>query len=123
MLHMANGLYLSSPFYLDNWDVVGKSPLVNLFSNSSAVLVYGVLLFLNGVSLLYVTAGKSTSRYYTRITNHALLGGFLLRLFSLIGVFLTLETWRPPTYLSHVTTVLLLGAYWVWVKVSVRTIQ
>lgn len=123
VLHMASGLYLSSPWYLDTWDEATKAPLANLFNSNSSVVVYGVLLFLNGLALLYSTAGKHTHRFYVRITSTALLSGFLMRLYSFIGVGVALESWRPPSYLSHLATVLMLGAYWVYVKVNGRPIQ
>lgn len=123
VLNMASGVYLSSPFYLDTWDEVGKSPLINLFNSNTAVIIYGAILVLDGVALLYSAAAKHTSRFYTTITSNALLVGFLVRLFSFIGVALALNSWRPPTYLSHLATVFILGAYWVWVKVSGRTTQ
>lgn len=123
VLHMASGVYLSSPFYLDTWDEVGKAPLANLFNSDTAVVIYGVLLFLNGIALLYSASGKSATRFYTRITSAALLSGFLMRLYSFIGVAIALESWRPPSYLSHLATVFILGAYWVWIKVNGRTVQ
>ena len=123
MLHMASGLYLSSPFYLDTWDEVNKAPLANLFNSNTAVVIYGVILFANGLALMYSAAGNSAHRFYTTITSTALLSGFLMRLYSFIGVAIALESWRPPNYLSHLATVFILGAYWVTVRVSVRTIQ
>lgn len=123
VLHMANGVYLSSPFYLDTWNEVGRSPLINLFNSNTAVIIYGAILFVDGVALLYSASAKQTSRFYTAITSNALLVGFLVRLFSFIGVSLALTSWRPPNYLSHLATVFILGAYWVWVKVNGRTIQ
>lgn len=116
-LHMLNGLYLVGPWYLvENSD--GKAPLFALFDSSTAVIAYGVLLFLNGLALLYGAAGKGKN--YTGILSTALLSGFLLRFYALIGVFIALEEWRPPFYLSHMATVILLASYWLWVRVCVR---
>lgn len=123
VLHLANGVYLVGPWYLPNWSGDGKAPLNLVFNSESIVQVYGLVLFINGLALLYISAEKSTRRFYTAITSTTLLSGFLLRLYSLIGVVMVLDSWRPPSYLSHVATVVLLGAYWIWVKVSVRTIQ
>ena len=117
-LHVANGLYLIGPWYLDVTDE-GRAPLISLFNSSAAVIVYGSLLLVNGLMLTYAAAGKS-SRLHTFITENGLLSGFLMRLYALIGVFLVATSWRPPSYLSHFATVLALGAYWLWVKVSVR---
>lgn len=122
-LHVASGMYLSGPWYLDTWDEGGKAPLANAFNSDTAVVIYGVLLFLNGLVLLYASAGDSINRWYGRITSTALLTGFLMRLYSLIGVAIALESWRPPNYLSHLATVFILGSYWVWVRVNDRTIQ
>lgn len=123
VLHMTTGLYLSSPFYLDSWDGVNETPLTNLFNSDTVVVVYGVLLFLNGLTLLYSTARRGATVIYTKITSGALLSGFLMQLYSFIGVTITLESWRPPSYLSHLAVVFMLGAYWVWVRVNGRTIQ
>lgn len=122
MLHMANGLYLVGPWYLHDNDG-GKAPLIALFNSTTAVIIYGTLLFIDGLVLLYASAGRSARRFYAPTVSNALLAGFLLRLYALIGVVLTLESWRPPSYLSHMATVLLLGAYWVWLRINVRTIQ
>ena len=121
-LHVANGVYLVGPWYL-NESETGKAPLLAMFNSDNAVIVYGILLFIDGLVLLYASAGRSVRRFYTQIVSYALLAGFLLRLYALIGVALTLESWRPPSYLSHAATVVLLGAYWVWLKVNVRPIQ
>lgn len=120
LLLVANGLYLSGPWYLDS--VEGeRAPLMNALSSQYAVVTYGVLLLIAGTALCYVSF-RAPSRTNTRILRNALLYGFLLRLYSLIGVLLTSESWRPPSYLSHAATVALMGAYWVWVKVDERPI-
>lgn len=116
-LHVLNGLYLVGPWYLTEGDM-GGAPLFALFSSSTAVIAYGVLLFMDGLALIYASAGRGVN--YTRILSSALLAGFLLRLYALIGVFISLESWRPPAYLSHVATVCALGSYWLWVKFCVR---
>lgn len=116
-----SGLYLIGPWYLPN-DVAGdRAPIVNLLNSDISVKIYGSALVLDGLVLFYASAGRGV--YYTRIVANALLAGFLLRLYSLIGVFLTLESWRPPSYLSHAANVLLLGAMWVWIRVSERPTQ
>lgn len=120
-LHVANGLYLVGPWYLDETDT-GKAPLIAMFNSMWAVVIYGGLLLFNGLMLFYATAGRS-GRRHTFMTELAMLWGFLLRLYALIGVFLVAESWKPPSYLSHVATVAMLGAYWVWVKVNVRPVQ
>lgn len=120
-LHVANGLYLVGPWYLDQTDSTA-SPLIAMFDNSWGVATYGTLLLVDGLALMYVAATGS-SRTTTFITENALLAGFLLRLYSLIGVLVVVESWRPPAYLSHISTVAALGAYWVWVKVSVRNVR
>ena len=119
MLHILNGLYLVGPWYLDETES-GKAPLVTMFNSNTAVIVYGSLLLIDGLILFFSLNKKLCS---TRIVSNALLAGFLLRLYALIGVFLTIDSWRPPSYLSHITTVLITGAMWVWIKVSERTIQ
>lgn len=119
VLHIANGLYLIGPWYLDN-DEAGKRPLANLFNSDLAVGIFGALLLIDGLFLLYATFGRGERRIYTRLVSGALLSGFALRLYSLIGVLLTVESWRPPSYLSQTATVFILGAYWVWVRVSAR---
>lgn len=121
VLGLTNAAYLVGPWYLDE-TADGKAPLLSMFNSHTAVIVYGVFVFIEAAALLYASAGV-TSRVHTIVTENALLAGFLLRLYALIGVGLTLESWRPPSYLSHAATVAILGAYWVWVKVSVRPVQ
>lgn len=123
VLHTMNGIYLVGPWYLDQWDEAGKAPLANVFNSGLAVAAYGFFLLLNGLLLLWATAAQSERKMYIPILSTVLLTGFLLRLYSLIGVIIVLESWRPPSYLSHLATVVLCGAMWVYVRVSRRTIQ
>lgn len=123
VLHMANGAYVTGPWYLDTWDEVGKAPLQNAFNSDAAVSVYGALLFLNGIALMYAAVAKSATKGYTQTLSYTLVSGFLLRLYAFIGVMVALESWRPPSYASHLATVFILGAYWVWVRVNVRPVQ
>ena len=116
-----SGLYLIGPWYIDITALGNKAPIIHLVGNLYAVKIYAILLVLDGLALFYASAGRGV--FYTRIVANALLAGFLLRLYSLIGVFLTLESWRPPGYLSQVAVVMLLGAMWVWVRVSERPTQ
>lgn len=119
-LHILSALYLVGPWYLETGDL-GKSPLMNLFENPTAVIVYGVFVFMTGIGLLYATAANG--KHYTTILSYSLLVGFLLRLYALIGVIASLDSWRPPSYLSQSVIVLLMAAYWLWVKYCVRPIQ
>lgn len=120
VLHIVNGIYLIGPWYLDETEI-GKAPLITMFNSDVAVSIYGVLLFINGIALLYASFGRG--RRYLNIVKGALLSGFLLRLYALIGVFLTINSWRPPSYLSHIATVAIIGAMWVWVKINERIIE
>lgn len=120
VLHVANGVYLIGPWYLDTWDDGGKAPLHSMFNSDLAVSIYGVCLLIDGLVLLYAAASRRANRFYTVITANALVVGFLLRLYSLIGTILVLESWRPPSYLSHIATVAMCGALWVWVRVHGR---
>jgi hypothetical protein len=119
LLHICNGVYLVGPWYIQQ-DGAIKAPLYHLFSDSTAVAAYGLLLLIDGLFLLHC-AFAEPSKKVTVILDNALIAGFLLRLYALVGVFLTLESWRPPSYLSHISTVFVLGAMWVWVRVSERT--
>lgn len=125
VLCTSSALYVIGPWYLDEWEetVGGKSPLYSIFQADTPIMIYGFALLVSGLLIIYASAGRSAHRYYTQIISWALLGGFLLRLYSLIGVVISLESWRPPSYLSQLATVVMLGAYWVWVRVSIRTIQ
>lgn len=121
VLHIANGLYLTGPWYLDETNH-GQAPLITMFNSSVAAIVYGAILLIDGLALFYASAGRG-ARLYTQVVSGALLTGFLLRLYALIGVFMTSESWRPPGYLSHLATVMMLGAYWIWVRVNVKSIR
>lgn len=122
MLHVANGVYLIGPWYLDETES-GKAPLISMFNSDIAVTLYGVLLLIDGLILIYASAGRGVRQFYTRVLSGALFSGFLIRLYALIGVFITIDSWRPPSYLSHVASVLLLGAYWLWVRAHARPTQ
>lgn len=122
LLHVANGVYLTGPWYLDETES-GKAPLISMFNSDTAVTLYGVLLFIDGLILIYASAGRGVRQLYTRIVSGALFFGFLIRLYALIGVFITIDSWRPPSYLSHLATVMLLASYWLWVRAHARVIE
>lgn len=117
-LYMAAGSYYLGPWYLEQDDGV-KSSLNQIFNGTGPVTFFGVLLFIDGLILAYASAGK-VSRTMTVILSSAMLAGFLLRLYSFIGVIITLDSWRPPQYLSHLATVLIAGAMWVYIRVHSR---
>lgn len=118
LLLIGNGAYLVGPWYLEDVGTT-RSPLYALFSNAQTVAIYGTMVLIDGIILGFAAVAKP-SRRATRITTNALLAGFLLRLYALIGVFLTLDSWRPPSYLSQIAIVILLGATWLWVKIDER---
>lgn len=116
VLHVALGAYSAGPWYLEITE--GRaSPLLNLWNAPVAVMLYGSFLLIDGIVLL-VIAARNPSRTLTIVTAYALLGGFLLRLYSFIGTVLVLDSFLPPQYLSHLATVFALGALWVYVKVN-----
>lgn len=121
-LNAANGLYLIGPWYLER-TADGTSPLYTLFQSRTAICAYGIGLFLNGVALAFAARKRVVRTNHIFSLSNLLFAGFLIRLYSLIGVFVALEYWLPPTYLSHVATVLILGAEWVWIKRNERPIQ
>jgi hypothetical protein len=114
------GLYIVGPWYLDE-TLGSKSPLLALLDSNIALILYGTLTIIDGIALVYSAAGKGLT--HSRIMSHALLAGFLIRLYALIGQILTLHSWRPPSYLTQVVIVLLFGVMWVWVKVNAKPIQ
>ncbi len=117
VLLMVTGLYLVGPWYITVTDT-GKSPLYKLLQDGTVLTAYGVLLILDGVALIYSVINNKTS-----ILTNALLTGFLLRLYALIGVLVTQESWLPPSYLSLAATVFITGSYWVWIRVNERPIK
>lgn len=119
-LHVAGGCYLVGPWYLPITSGI-ESPLYSIFNHLGPIRVFGVLLLLNALGLAYATFGKG--RHYTGILLVSLFSAFLIRFYTLMGTFISIESWRPPTYLSNIGLVLIFGAYWVWVKVDARTIQ
>lgn len=117
MSHVLAGLYLVGPWYLDQ-GANFTSPLFSMFNNKEAVSAFGWVIFVDGLGLLWGAFGKG--RFYTRILTNSLMVGFLLRLYGLLGTFVILESWRPPSYLANVALVSIFGAYWVAVKVNAR---
>lgn len=120
MLMLLIGLYVVGPWYVDDTHGV-KSPLLSLLESHIGLIGYGCLSIIDGIALLYATAGDG--EWHTRITSDALLAGFLLRLYALFGVILTLHSWKPPVYLVQGVVVLIFGAMWVWVRVNAKLIQ
>lgn len=118
-LHVANGAYLIGPWYLDEYES-GKAPLYDMFNSDLAVSTYGAVLFLNGVVLLTLSCVRHTHKHYAAVLGITLLTGFLMRLYAFIAVLMIVESWRPPSYLSHLASVGILGSYWVWVRLSGR---
>lgn len=114
-----SGLYVLGPWYLEV-DEGNTAPLYHLFDDVTAVRIFGVLILITGLFLFWCSWAKGNAALYTTILTYTLLCGFILRLYSMIGVALALDSWRPPGYLSMFATVFILGAYWVWVKVNVR---
>ena len=115
---VVNGVYLIGPWYLEVRRDGDAAPLYSLFNSEAAVSVYGALLLVVSSILIFLSFRMKTTAASTRVLAAALLGGFLLRLYSTIGALLATESWRPPTYISQVATVFLFGAYWLWVKVN-----
>jgi|SRR6478735_3701009 len=111
-LFVVNGLYLVGPWYKEQTNG-NDSPIYGLFSNPVSVVIFGSLLVINGF-VLFWTAHRKTTR--KAVLSTALMAGFLLRLYSLIGVFIANPQLLPPTYTSHAATVLILSAMWVHVK-------
>ncbi len=114
--------YLIGPWYLTVTEGA-RTPLYAMINNHNIIILYGVLLFIDGLVLLYASVSDGNTRRYTHIVTNGLLVGFLLRLYSLIGVFLTLDSWKPPSYISQTAIVLITGSYWLWVRVNARTAQ
>lgn len=119
---ITNGGYVVGPWYLDT-NGAEQAPLVALFNDDLLVYVFGIAVIVVGLALAWASAARGANRRYSIILTNALLLGFLLRLYSLIGVMVTLESWRPPNYISHIATLLITGAFWVWVKVNDRFAQ
>jgi hypothetical protein len=90
-----------------------------MFNDRSAVALFGIFFILDGIGLIYGAAAKP-GKVYTSIISNSLFIGFLVRLYAVFGTFLILESWRPPSYLANVVTVLALGSYWLWVKFDAR---
>lgn len=117
ILHLVNGLYLIGPWYISTTTGGDDSPLFVLFGSVAAVKVFGSLLIIQATALLLTTVMG-----YRKVLEWSLLSGFLLSLYSLIGVLSAMK-WLPPTYVSQAATVLILGAYWVWTRRNGRPAQ
>jgi len=57
-LNVLTGLYCASPWYLDTTTAGEKSTVLALVSNHFGVIIYGVLLCVTGIALIYAAAGK-----------------------------------------------------------------
>jgi hypothetical protein len=116
-LMAASGLYLAGPWYLVETNG-NPSPLFALLSNTVGITIYGILCVVSGLVLGWFAHRRAPVR--VQHLSLALLTVFLLRFYSLMGTLLTLESWRPPGYLSPLVIVLIIGGYWLWV---VRNVQ
>lgn len=122
VLLVATAIYVIGPWYLDETDPT-KAPLTYIFKDDQLVVFFGILTLINGLLLLYASTLKAASVRNTKFLGYTLLAGFLLRLYSIIGVMITIESWRPPAFLSHFATVSIFAVYWLWVKSDARPIE
>lgn len=118
---LSSSAYVVGPWYLEIRVDGDEAPLFNLFNDTRVVLAYGMSLGVVSLGLFFAALISHRIKGYTTILLASLLSGFLLRLYDLISVFMALESWRPPTYISQAATIVILGSYWVWVRVYART--
>lgn len=111
----ASGLYLVGPWYLETKPDGDPNPVFYLVNNVYVVKGIGAGMII-AAGFMGWAARAGVAR--VKVLSSALFAAFLLRLFTLMGTLLTIESWRPPGYLSPLFTVLLSGALWVWVKVG-----
>lgn len=108
----ASGLYLAGPWYLTE-QTGGQSPIYAMFQSTVGTAIFGVIYIINGIALAWCVAQRGP--VVKPFLACALFTGFLMRLYTLIGAILVLESWRPPNYLSALALVFAFGGYWVWV--------
>lgn len=116
-LHVCNGLYLIGPWYIRTNPEGDASPVYSLFNSHWSVVVFGILIMVSGFLLWYSVGPRNKS---DKFLSNTLIVGFGLRLYSLVGVLLTIKSFLPPSYLSQAAAIAVLGAYWLWVKYLVE---
>jgi len=119
-----SGGYAVGPWYLEVDESGAPAPTIaSLFNNPELVNIFGFMVIVVGFGLLYGAFAKAPNRRYTHILSYSLLLAFLLRLYSLIGAIVVLESWKPPNFINPAALVVVLGGYWLWVKVNDRPTQ
>lgn len=106
------GLYLAGPWYLE-FDNGKQGAVYYLTHNIYSVKVVGLAMLATAAGMIY---SIRTEVARSLLLSSSLLAAFLLRTYTLIGSLLTLESWRPPNYISPLFTVALAGVLWIWVR-------
>lgn len=109
LLVLLNGIYLSGPWYLPADPNGSPAPLYYLLNEH--VWISGVLHIIFGAGIIVNLVWEP----FASLLHWMILGAFLVRLYSLMGVY-NVSPLLPPGYLSHTVTVVLLGAYWLYVR-------
>lgn len=103
------GVYFSGPWYL-SVDTAGHPAALHYLLNDH-VWVIGILHMFFGSGIVATLAWDR----FASLLHWMILGACLVRLYSLIGVY-NVSPVLPPTYLPHTGSVLVLGAYWLFVR-------
>lgn len=113
LLILINSIYLIGPWYIDTYPEGEKAPLHTLFVHDEVVVAYGAIMLVDASLLLWGVYSKFNR---VAVLSWALLTAFLMRLYAIIGIFIVLDEWLPPSYLPLVSTVMITGAYYIWVQ-------
>jgi|SRR6478609_6757022 len=109
----SSGLYLAGPWYIPVLNDA-EQPVYRLFASENYVVVFGIIQLIVGVALGACALVKSVPR---GVMSAIVFTAFVVRLYSTIGVLIAQDgKFLPPSYLSQVAVVLILGAYWLYVK-------
>lgn len=119
-LHTLIGLYAVGPLYVHQEKSSAAPTLYTLVASDNAVRFYGAILLLSGLGLLWAAFAKSTNKGYFAVVTNALFIGFLVRFYAQLGTLILSESWRPPTWLSPMATIILTGTLYVWIRLRER---
>lgn len=107
-----SGIYIVGPWYIPVVDGMNQ-PVHNMFNGNTA-RIFGGLQLIVGLVLCVWTFLRTGKQAWI---DFIIFLAFTIRLFTTIGVFIALDgKWLPPSYLSQVAIVGILGAYWLYLK-------
>lgn len=117
IINMLTGIYICGPWHIDEI-ADQKHFMYQLFYYQPLISLYGIVLVVASATLGLIVMSKVYCFWYTFAITALLKTIFMLKLFSFVGLLISMESWRPPTYLYHLPMLVILGGYWIWLTID-----